>query len=403
MKKIMILGAGLLQTPAIQKAKEMGLMVTAVDQNPSAPGFLVGDVEQEVISTINVQAVLEAAKRNKIDGILTLASDRPMQTAAAVAQEMGLVGISRETAKKATDKGAMRDALAKAHVPIPFYWKVRSKQELEEAALEICGQGYQCIVKPADNSGSRGVTLLPQFSKEALELAYAYSRQYSGSGELVAEEYMEGPEVSVETINLRGVCRVIQITDKITTGPPYFVEMGHSQPSCLPSQVKERICQVAADANAAIGIDNGASHTEIIVTREGPKVVEVGARLGGDSIATHLVPASTGVDMVKACIQIALGEEPQVEALWQKGSAIRYIQTKEGIIKGIRGLEEARRMPGIQAIQVVHGAGEKVGTVRNSVDRAGYVIAEADTAQEAVRRCEEALEKIVLEYEQVQE
>ena len=399
MKKIMILGAGILQVPAIIKAKEMGLLVVAVDQDSLALGFEIEGIEKEVISTTDIPSVLEAAKRHRIDGIMTLASDRPMQTVAAVVKELGLAGISQETAQKATDKGAMRDALAKAHVPIPFYQKVMTPKEFKEAVNQIRSRGYQCMIKPSDNSGSRGVILLSDDREEALNQAYDYSKKYARSGELVVEEYMEGAEVSVETLNFRAECSVIQITDKITTGPPYFVEMGHSQPSCLPQKIKERICQVTAAANAAIGIDNGASHTEIMVTKEGPKVVELGARLGGDSITTHLVPISTGVDMVKACIRIALGEAPNVDALWQKGAAVRYFQTEEGMIKEIRGLQEARGLLGVQKVQVVHGIGEQVGAVKNSVDRAGYVIAGADTAQEAVKRCEQALAQIVLEYE----
>lgn len=95
---------------------------------------------------------------------------------------------------------------------------------------------------------------------------------------------MIGPEVSVETLTVNGECNVIQITDKITTGAPHFVEMGHTQPSQLPENTKQKVAQLAKLANRAIGIINGPSHTEIIVTNEGPKIVELGARLGGDCL-----------------------------------------------------------------------------------------------------------------------
>ena len=312
MKKIMILGASILQKPAIDKAKEMGLSVVAVDMNPKAVGFRREDIEKEYISTIDTSKVLEAAKKHRIDGIMTLATDMPMRTIAVIAKEMGLPGISEEVAVKATNKGDMRKALAKACVPIPHYFQVSTKKDFITAVNEIRASGYKCIVKPADNAGSRGVVLLTDFLESSLENVYSYSKKFSRSGDLLVEEYMEGPEVSVETLSIRGKCYIIQITDKLTTEAPYFVEMGHSQPSALSPEVKQMIKEVTVKANGAIGIIDGPSHTEIKVTKEGPKIVELGARLGGDNITTHLVPLSTGIDMVEKSIRIALGEKPDI-------------------------------------------------------------------------------------------
>lgn len=156
MRKIMILGASILQFPAIEKAIEMGLGVIAVDMNPEAVGFKVPGVMKEVISTIDTPAILEAAKRHEINGILTLASDMPMQSVAIVSHEMGLVGISEDTAFKATNKAFMRDALKEAGVPVPLYFRVKGKEEFRSAVEKVRDAGYKCIVKPVDNSGSRG-------------------------------------------------------------------------------------------------------------------------------------------------------------------------------------------------------------------------------------------------------
>ena len=392
MKKIMILGASILQLPAIEKAKEMGLEVIAVDMNPEAVGFSVPSVIKEVISTIDTPAILEAAKRYRIDGIMTLASDMPMQSVAVVSHEMGLVGISEDTALKATNKAFMRDALKAAGVPVPMYFRVKEKMDFLDAVGKIRAQGYKCIVKPADNSGSRGVDLLNKDSN--LHEAYEYTKQFSRGGEIVVEEYMEGLEVSVETLAVGGKVHVIQITDKITTGAPYFVEMGHTQPSRLPTDVRARIAEVAIAANKAVGIENGPSHTEIKVTKDGPKIVELGARLGGDCITTHLVPLSTGVNMVEASIRIALGEEPDLEKKWDKGSAIRYFKTGEGVVESIEGVEEAQQMPGVVQVSIVHGIGEKVGEIKNSVDRAGFMIAQGKDADEAAEIAERTMTQI---------
>lgn len=392
MKKIMILGAGILQVPAIKKAREMGLEVIAVDMNPRAIGFEVNGVVKEVISTIDTPEILKSAKRNQINGIMTVASDMPMQSVAVVSSEMGLVGVSEETALKATNKAFMRDALKERGVPIPLYFRVNGKDAFINAVKEVWKAGYKCIVKPADNSGSRGVDLLKDDTD--LNDAYDYSVKYSRSGEIVVEEYMDGPEVSVETIAINGNVHVIQITDKLTTGAPYFVEMGHSQPSQLRIETKKKIAQIAIDANKAIGIENGPSHTEIKVTKDGPKIVELGARLGGDCITTHLVPLSTGIDMVEACIRISLGENPDLEPKWNKGAAIRYLKTETGIVTKINGIEEAERIAGIKQVSIVHGVGEQISEIKSSVDRVGFVIAQAKNAEEAIEIAETGIERI---------
>lgn len=384
MKKIMILGASILQLPAIKKAKSMGLQVIAVDMNPKAVGFREDGIIKEVISTIDTPAIIEAAKRNRVDGVMTIASDMPMRSVAAVADELGLVGISKETAIKATDKGEMRMALRKSGVPIPAFYRVRSKEEYRSAVNKIKEAGYKCIVKPADNSGSRGIDLLSDFEQETIDNAYEYSKQSSRSGDLMVEEYMEGDEVSVESLSIDGICHVIQITDKLTTGAPYFVEMGHSQPSGLSEDTKEKIRQITIAANKAIGIENGPAHTEIKITKDGPKIIELGARLGGDNITTHLTPLSTGVDMVECCINIAMGMAVNLNTRMNRGSAIRYFPLEKGKIKNIEGVEQAQKIPGVVQVSIVRGVGESVNGIKNSGDRVGFVITEGDDAKAAV-------------------
>ena len=392
MKKIMILGASILQLPAIEKASEMGIRVIAVDMNPDAVGFNVPGVIKEVISTIDTPAILEAAKRHQINGIMTLASDMPMQSVAVVSRELGLVGISVDTALKATNKAFMRDALKEADVPVPLYYRVNGRESFKNAVEKVKNAGYKCIVKPADNSGSRGVNLLKEDAD--LDRAYEYTLDYSRGGEIVVEEYMEGPEVSVETLAVDGDVHVIQITDKLTTGAPFFVEMGHSQPSQLSKATRKSIAEVAIAANKAIGIKNGPSHTEIRVTKEGPKIVELGARLGGDCITTHLVPLSTGVNMVECSIRIALGEKPDLEPKWNKGAAIRYLKTGTGTVREIKGIEEAESIPGVIQVSIVHDVGERVGEIRSSVDRVGFLITQDKDAESAIAVCNQALENI---------
>ncbi|MBR0410339.1 MAG: ATP-grasp domain-containing protein [Eubacterium sp.] len=389
-KTIMILGASILQLPAIEKAVEMGLKVVALDMNPEAVGFNVPSVIKEVISTIDIPAAVEAAKRHHIDGVMTLATDMPMRTVAAVAKECGIVGVSEDTAVKATDKSVMREALKAVGVPVPKFFRVTNKEEFKAAVDQIEGP---FMVKPADSSGSRGILKVEE--RENLDSTYEYTKHFSHNGVVVVEECMTGPEVSVETLAIDGEVHVIQITDKITTGAPHFVEMGHTQPTRL--DCAEEIRKVAVAANKAIGIENGPSHTEIIVTEDGPKIVELGARLGGDCITTHLVPLSTGVNMVEACIKIALGEKPSITPTMYCGSAIRYFHQHAGVVKSIEGLTEAEGMPGVKQISIVHGVGEKITEITDSGSRMGFVIAQGVDAEDAAYNSETAMASIHVE------
>ena len=397
MKKIMILGASILQLPAIKKAISMGLCPIVVDMNPNAIGFKESGVVKEVISTIDNEGILSAAEKHHIDGIMTLATDMPMRSVAVVSHKMGLVGISEDCAFKATNKAAMRNALKSVGVPIPLFFKVSSLDECKDAVQNITGKGYKCITKPVDSSGSRGIDLVKDYSEESIARAYAYSHENSRTGEVMVEEFMEGPEVSVETIAIDGEIHVLQITDKITTGAPYFVEMGHTQPSRLSVEIQKKIKEVAIEANKAIGITNGPSHTEIKVTKDGPKIVELGARMGGDCITTHLVPLSTGIDMVKCCIQIAIGETPDLTPKFSKASAIRYFKQPKGKIASIEGVDEIKNMPGVYEVEIVHGVGETAGEVKGSGDRIGFVIAQADDADLAAKEADIACSQLEIQ------
>jgi biotin carboxylase len=393
-KKLMVLGAGILQLPAIIAAKKMGLEVLAADIDRNAVGFRYADVCIPV-STTDILGIVRSARRHAIDGIMTLATDMPVRSAAAAAKALHLPGISEETAMRATNKFLMRTRLKEMGIPVPGFYCAGNTGAFRDAAARLKGK---FIVKPADNAGSRGVFLVedPRDTKTAA-FAFAYAMKHSLCGEVVLEEFMEGPEVSVEALSVGGCAHVVAVTDKLTFGPPGFVERGHSQPSQLPAGMVDEIKKTAVKAVWALGIEEGPSHTEIIVTGEGPKIVEIGARLGGDNITTHLVPLSTGVDLVGCCIRAALGETPDLKIKNHAGSAIRYFNAPPGRIVSIRHAGEAEMLPGIRQVCFVKTVGETVGGIQNSTDRIGFVIAQCADAQSAIRACDEAASLIRIE------
>lgn len=384
--KVLIVGASVLQLPAILKAKVMGLTVAVADYNPQAVGIPYADAYYNV-STIDPEGIYQAAKDFGADGIMTLATDMPMRSIAYACERLGLRGISQETAVASTDKEAMIEAFEKAGVAHPWY-------VVAEAADDpiLDKVRFPCICKPTDNSGSRGVVLVE--NRKELASAIAYSAGNSRGGRVIVEEYMVGPEVSVEVMAWDGKVHVLQITDKLTTGAPHFVEMGHSQPSRLPAETQEKIRALAEKAVKAVGIENGPAHVEMMITEEGPKMVELGARMGGDCITSHLVPLSTGIDMTKATIDISLGQTPALAKKQDKGSAIRFFDVPSGTITEISGADVAREIPGVQEIVFTKQVGERVTDIGSSTDRVGYVIAQADTAEAAIAVSEKALNSI---------
>ena len=390
MKKILIIGASVLQLPAILRAKELGFYVGVADYNPNAVGIPYAD-EYFNVSTIDAEGVTACAKKFAPDGIFTLATDMPMRSVAAAGKALSLPAITPETALRATDKAEMIKAFAEHGVEHPWFYVISSLEEAKALKGKIT---YPCISKPTDSSGSRGVMLIKN-GEELLE-SLAYSAGNGRSGAVIVEEYLQGHEVSVEVIVLRGVPHILQITDKLTTGAPHFVEMGHSQPSRLPEGDLEKIRDLASRAVLAVGIENGPAHVEIMLTKNGPRMIELGARMGGDCITTHLVPLSTGIDMVEASMRIALGEEPDVTPKKQRGSAIRFFDVPSGRIESIEGADEARALAGVTEITFTKSVGDTAGEIGSSTDRVGFVIAEAETAEAAVAICEQALKTVTV-------
>ena len=223
---------------------------------------------------------------------------------------------------------------------------------------------------------------------------YEYAHSCSRHGKVIIEEYLDGPEVSVEVMVVNGVVNILQITDKITTEAPHFVEMGHTQPTQLPIATQAAIRDVAVAACKAIGINEGPAHVEMKVTKKGPVMIELGARMGGDNITTHLVPLSTGIDMVGSTIKVALGEKPDIEPTLHSGSAIRYFEVPFGTIMAIENVEQANQIPGVKQITFTKEIGEESTPIHCSNDRIGFVIAQGATAEEAIASCERAMEVI---------
>ncbi|WFR69747.1 ATP-grasp domain-containing protein [Staphylococcus saprophyticus] len=382
MKKVLILGASVLQIPLIKTAKKLNLYVIVVDMNKDAEGFKYAD-EKYYISTIDDEKIIDLFNKLKPDGILTAATDLPMRTIAKVGELFNVNTISYNSAINSTDKYKMRNELAKYNVPIPEYYVANTKNEYFSSLKKIAGNK---VCKPVDSSGSKGVILIE--SKEDEEVAFTYAKKYSKSGEILIEEQMVGNEVSVESITINGKTKIIAITDKITTGAPYFTEMGHSIHSQLPQETKIQIEQVTIQAIEALDIKMGPSHTELIITPDGPKIVEVGARLGGDFITSHLVKHATGIDLLelhlKQSIGIEIDDGLQIKNL---GAAIKFFENYKGKLRDISIPKEIYNNKNVIKIAVTAELGSEISEVSNSNSRIGHIICTGQNGKEALENC----------------
>ena len=395
MKKIMVLAAGLLQIDVIEKAKSMGYYVLAVDGNPKALGFNVAD-KAICADIVNEEAMLKIARDEHVDGVIHPCSEVSMAVMGRINDELGLSGISREQAICATNKHLMRKAFEKGNAPSP---KSILAQDAEDAWNRLQNEfDTDAILKPSRNSGSRGIAKVSRnMDKGNFIRAYDEALSESRDHSVLIEQFIEGPEFSIEMIVWRGDIHVLTVTDKKTTGAPHFVELGHNQPSCFSDAEVETLKAAAIAGVRALGVNNCACHAEAKLMNGKAYLMEVGARLGGDFISTELTHLSTGVDMVAAAIDVALGVEPDLSAKEEpKGVCIRYFCPKPGKLVSISNTEVLNN-PHVYLWEIYPKEGDVIPAVTSSLCRSGHVIVTENTPQKAIELAEKLIESVKFE------
>ncbi|MBP5412855.1 MAG: ATP-grasp domain-containing protein [Bacteroidales bacterium] len=362
MKKLAIIGASYLQQPLVEKAKEMGLYTLCFAWTE---GAVCADIADKFypISIVEKDEILAICENEQIDGICTIASDVAAPTVAYIAEKMGLVGNSYESACNANNKYEMRKIFSEAGVPCP---KFKVLHILEDAA-EI-NYGFPLIVKPVDRSGSLGVAKVN--SKSELDDALANALEWSFCNQAIVEEYVEGREISVEFISYKGKHYPLQITDKVTTGAPHFVELEHHQPADLSLEMYDSIYALTDKALSALGITNGASHSEYRITDGGRIVVmEIGGRMGGDFIGSDLVKLSTGYDFLQGIIDVALGSFTEPKFTCRKHAGVYFLCKETERLLPI--MQKKEREKEIVNFEITN---PDLKSVTCSADRSGYII-----------------------------
>lgn len=397
MKKLLVLAAGILQVPVIKKAKEMGYYVIAADGDSNAIGLQYAD-KPIVINITSEEDVLRVAREERIDGVIHPCSEVSMNVMGRLNDELALSGISRDAAFRATNKHLMRCAFEKYGAPSPKSFCFDNADDAWKCFCEKLPKDG--ILKPSRNSGSRGIAKINKgISKETFADLFERSKVESRDKTVMLEQFIEGPEFSVEIIVWNGEINVLTVTDKKTTEAPYFVELGHNQPSIFPIDIVEEIESAAIVGVKALEVNNCACHAEIKVQDGKAYIMEIGARLGGDFISTELTHLSTGIDMVAAAINCALGIVPCLVPNESKHAVcIRYFCPKPGKLISINNLEILNN-PHVYQWEIYHNEGDIIPEVTSSLCRSGHVIVTEETPFRAIDIAEMIINEVRLETE----
>lgn len=390
MKKILIIGAGFLQSFVIKKAKEMGYHTIAIDKNQHSIGFEFAD-EYNIVDIIDQSACLKYALSRNIDGVLTAATDYGVLSTAFVAQQMKLPGLKYEVAKIIKNKYMVRRTLFENKVDdVAQYYEITNIDVLDEISSII---SYPVMVKPCDGSGSKAAKRVDSI----LDLKDACKEAINSSliGKALIEDFIEGKEYGVESFVYNGEVHVIGVMGKKMTAPPIYAELGH----CIPSQlaIEEKVKEVVINAIKALGINFGAVNMDVLVTKDNRVcIVDIGARMGGNLIGSHIIPIGTGIDYMGVLIQAAVGDTFELKAQSLRENVVtRILALKPGKVNSLPEFENIKED---FQVDIYHHlkVDSEIREYHNNLDGCGYVVSVSSDINEALRRADKAKKLIDL-------
>jgi biotin carboxylase len=398
--KILILGGGAMQLPAINSAHQMGWTTIVADGVSTVPGRAVADYFEK-IDLKNTEAMIEAALRYKnsigLDGVFTAGTDFS-ETVARVAHAAGLPGISIDASINASNKSNMRQVFRDHNISSPLFLSISKNTHFDNSILDNTGLDFPLVVKPVDNMGSRGIRRTDNYKH--LKDAVAEAFEYSKSGNVIIEEYLEGSEYSIDALIYNNKIIICGFADRNIFYPPYFIEMGHTIPSVVNPEIARQIIDTFITAVRALGITEGAAKGDIRLSRGKVYIGEIAARLSGGYMSGWTFPYSSGVSLTKEALKIAVGLSPEnLIPQFTKTSAERAFISIPGIIKEINGIDDACTDPCIKDIFLRIQTGDKVKFPENNVEKAGNCIAVNEIRSTAINSAEDACRKIFLRLE----
>ena len=398
-KTIWIVGAGIESIYGIKLAKKFGLNVVVSDGNPNAPGLKFAD-KSIIVSTYDVERTVEAAWKyhknvNRIDGVICIAADVPL-TVASVAEKLSLHGITTKTARKCSDKLLMKETLLAAGISIPWFSLIKSVSELRSI---ISKRGLPLVIKPVDSRGARGVIQIT--NSVDLEWAFECAKSFSPTSRVMIEEFLEGRQYSTESIltDEKNITpgfaeRNYELIEKLS---PYIIENGAQWPTKIEKKELDSVVNLVEKASIVLGISNATSKGDVVMTNDGPKIIEIASRLSGGYFSSDQIELVTGVNIVEIAIRLSLGEKINKDKLdfsYQKFVAIRYFFPKPGKIISISNIDSFKKQPWVHKLELFFGVGDVLEEVTDHTKRCGFVITTGNTREEAVERARTVVEDV---------
>jgi len=404
-RTLLLLGASLMQSPAIVEAKKLGCTVIAVDANPHALCVPMVDYFEQ-IDLKDINSLISFAKKLQNDGglsgVFTCATDFSVSVS-AIAESLSLPSHSLQSCKNASDKALMRSVFAKHAIPSPRFIEVCETQDFLPSLIKDFSNTL--VIKPADNMGARGCKLVKK--DEEISQAIKDAMPYSRSGRVIVEEFINGPEFSIEGLVFDGKVYITALADRHIHFAPYFVEMGHTIPSNYPKEITDSIIKTFIEGTLALGLSHGACKGDIFFDKNKEQAVigEIAARLSGGYMSGWTVPYSSSINITRLALQLALGDAPDTfpsiptkENTKCFCSERAYISAP-GVVKQIIGDEKARKSPHVMDVFPRIKEGDVVKFPQNNVEKCGNVIATDSTYQDAILASKNALKNIVIRLE----
>ena len=389
-KKILVIGAGVAQVDAIIKAKEIGYEIYTSDGDSRAPGFKQAH-GSKVIDVKDVVANLSWAENLGIDGVISYASDITLSTVLAIRERLNLPGLGRLPMEVSLDKSRQRIIFAKNKLPQPNFEVITNYHEAQKAANCI---GYPLILKPVDNSGSRGVGLIE--NEGELETGFAHARQNSKCGTVIIEKCEGGLELTIEGLSVNGKHYILAISDKEKplSAPTAATQLAY--PADITTDQENQVKQLICSAYDAVGVDNTPTHSEIILTESGLKIVEIGCRGGGFYVFTRVVEAASGYDVVGNWTRLCAGDPVEHVQVQTRGVVLRFMIANPGKLLKVHGLESACAIEGVAAGSF-YSPGNLVPEFSNDGSRSGWMITTGRNRDDALRKANQVSQLVHFE------
>lgn len=379
MKKLLMLGGGFLQTYVIREAKKCGYYVLVLDGDPNAMGYAYAD-EHAVINIVDEEACLAYAREKQVDGVLTAATDFSVLTMSHIAESMGLPGINYKSAKIIKNKAEVRKVLFEAKADDTGYsYEIGSIEEAEKILSEIT---FPRMVKPVDGSGSRGASRVDR-AKDFVK-ACEFAMSGSITHRAVAEPFVNGREYGVESFVNQGEIHVLGVMQKDMTQPPYYAELGHAIPSGLPAAVEEKVKNCVRTAIKALGVNHGSVNMDLLINSDDVHIVDIGARMGGNLIGSHIIPKGTGIAYMRNMVRAAVGDEADFTPVTTPSPvATKLLALTPGKVISLPDFEAIAKEADVVIEHHLH-VGDQINEYHTNLDGCGYVVAGGKSVDDAI-------------------